>query len=374
MLHSLPVTVKNPEVNHNKRNYGLDLAKAVSIMLVMIWHLQPITLYPTKHANVLSRFLIEATEIFYLQITLVAVPTFILVSLFLFFEKLNTEGAVYFRRRMLRITELYVFWTIIQFGAYYLIRIIERLQTGRVFSLGIPDTTPGYLLVNGGPPLPLVGGSVFYFLFALLLLTAAAYPFFILSKKTNIASVLGIIIILVSLIWIEITNLRAIKIHYWITWNFIVYLPLAYLIHKNQERLKTSTIIALGVGYLAFSLRDIILREMNAPFSAYGRISIILGATTLFASLIKWQASKTSGVLSLLSGFSLGLFATHKYWQYASFIGLNKIYTTYGLAKLIKLQTIHVNILTLQVAIIATFLTIAGVYIINKSPLARYIK
>jgi len=74
------------------RNAGIDILKAVCIVLVVIWHTQPVTeaMLPGP-SMVLSatRYLIR---FFYWDISLLAVPTFILISLYLFVGKLSEAG------------------------------------------------------------------------------------------------------------------------------------------------------------------------------------------------------------------------------------------------------------------------------------------
>jgi fucose 4-O-acetylase-like acetyltransferase len=93
------------------RDSAIDAAKAISIVLVLIWHLQPFLVVSGSSGRIadIARF---SLNVFYEQITLIAVPLFILVSLALFWEKLNALGTSYAVHRVRRLVFLYAVWTI----------------------------------------------------------------------------------------------------------------------------------------------------------------------------------------------------------------------------------------------------------------------
>jgi surface polysaccharide O-acyltransferase-like enzyme len=67
------------------RDYNLDNLKAYSIIFVLIWHLEPFNITSSQpKLNLIYTFLIDFIM---WQVSLVAVPTFIVVSLYLFFSK-----------------------------------------------------------------------------------------------------------------------------------------------------------------------------------------------------------------------------------------------------------------------------------------------
>ncbi|MBP7233344.1 MAG: hypothetical protein KBA28_15590, partial [Syntrophaceae bacterium] len=89
------------------RETGIDIIKAVSIVLVLIWHLQPITknvLPPDSAAGIYGW---PVMDFFYRYISLLAVPSFICVSLLLFMKKsFISEG--YWKKRLMRLAQIFL--------------------------------------------------------------------------------------------------------------------------------------------------------------------------------------------------------------------------------------------------------------------------
>jgi len=82
------------------RDYRLDMLRAISISLVLLWHLQlfRFKMMPGSRIGIVLRY---ALDIFNYQVSLVAVPVFVLVSLFLFYSK-ALENFAYFKAAFLR--------------------------------------------------------------------------------------------------------------------------------------------------------------------------------------------------------------------------------------------------------------------------------
>ena len=62
------------------RDDRLDFLKAISILFVLFWHFKPLSIIPSP--SFLSKILFHLIRAFNFEITLLAVPTFFLVSLF----------------------------------------------------------------------------------------------------------------------------------------------------------------------------------------------------------------------------------------------------------------------------------------------------
>lgn len=211
----------------------LDFAKATAISLVLFWHLQPIRISTTEKSTILLKILGLGFAQFYLQVSLIAVPIFFLVSLYLFYHKIEVLSLAGVSKRYLRIGRVYLFWTVCQFAFFYgTIFIISSHNLPRNLPIPIPIHR---LLMEGGPPLPIVGGSVFYFLFSLLVLVLLSTVFYWLKNMEKLFPLIGISVVLVSILYFEILNLNGRGIPYWRIENFVIYVPLSYFLLKHES-------------------------------------------------------------------------------------------------------------------------------------------
>jgi len=291
------------------REINLDLTKAIAISLVLFWHLQPIKILVTDESTIFIKIIGFVLAQFYSQVSLLAVPMFLLVSLYLFYQKIDGNTIKYTGQRCLRIGKVYLFWTFCQFAFFFLIIFIMSLNNGAGnYAFPIPIHR---LVMEGGPPLPAVGGSVFYFLFVLLILVLISAFFYAL--KDNKKTFIGIFIIIASILYFEIINLNGNSLPYWRIDNFLVYIPLSYFILLKQKQGKLNKYIPFFyIGFILFSAHDFYLRDQGSFCHLYSRISIVFGSIALFSSILQIKNLKQNAVISLMSKYSLGIFAIHK--------------------------------------------------------------
>lgn len=131
------------------RDKGLDTLKAISITFVLILHLHPIKFIGENNDNVINilNSLVKNLE---LQVTRTAVPTFFIVSLYLFF--LKNPNIDYLKKRLTNLCKIFSFWTVVQL----------------IFATIVNGEVPAFswkILIGVDPTLPLVSDSVLYFLF-----------------------------------------------------------------------------------------------------------------------------------------------------------------------------------------------------------------
>jgi peptidoglycan/LPS O-acetylase OafA/YrhL len=273
------------------RDARIDLIKAVCIILVLIWHLQPITpvMLPTEGSVAFwSR---QALKFFNMNITLLAVPTFILVSLYLFIGKASTDEN-YWKKRLLRLIQIFVFWVCIQFILYLLL--------GGKLPLPLKSIVPG-----GGPDLPF-GPSIFYYLFILILCTVYTYLFLKLSARIKIF--LSVTIIILSCLHFFLSPLYGIGIDTRSMDNYYVYIPVAYYFSKYKDQFIQYRLWFL----IAFFLSLIAEWNFTGMTSAYGRLSIFFGVLSFVAMFVPGPMISNRTV-QFLAGYSLGIFALHIY-------------------------------------------------------------
>jgi hypothetical protein len=282
-----------------QRNTGLDSLKAISIVFVLLWHLKPVQLIERADAFIFPSWLFNGINFFYLQISLTAVPVLLIVSLYLLFSKLK-ENEDYIYRRLARLTKLFIFWTTIQ----VLFCAIFNRQSFSGLSWKL-------VLVGIKPDLPYVGDSVFYFLFILLLLTILS--FFYQKLNAAIQAVLCPVIFLASLAYFQLSASTN-QIPYYALTNFLLYVPVAFLLFTAQEQLFRYKYVYL-IGFLLFSTFDTQLLATDVALNLYGRVSIVFGVLSLVCFVYPLKLGQNN-VTQLLANYSLGLFALHKYWQY----------------------------------------------------------
>jgi len=364
------MTIENLQDSSDKivRDDRLDFVKAIGISLVLIWHFRPIKIVVEKGMSTgvvkTAKFILEQA---YLNLTLIAVPLFILTSLFLLFKKLETTDFKYFFKRCRRLLDLFIFWVCFQFFVYYCTSFFYPARLNYdIYKLL-------QLAVDGGPILPLVGESVFYFLFVLIVLTVVSGAFFYL-KSDKLKNRLGLAVIIFYLIYFETLNLANNGLRYWGLANFWVYIPIAYFLFKQKATVANQYIVIYYICCLCFGIQDIILRADNYSIGIYSRLSIVFGALAVFSSCLRLKDWKASESVKFLSKFCLGIFAIHKYWQFMGIISIQKLFEILGFSESISIGEIKISALNIFLATASTFCTLVSVYLLERSPLQKFIK
>ena len=282
-----------------ERNHALDLLKAVAIVGVVLWHAQPVTIVSSSSGIVATGLKILFYALGY-HVALLAVPTFLAVSLYLFADRAALRGPSYLMARLRRLTLVFGFWLAVQ----WLLHIVtERAVPPLTFTS----------IAQGGPPF-LESGSVLYFLFVLIVLTAASFAFERLPAAAKY--VVGGGIVLASFIYFEYMGVTGRTIPLQSLANFVVLIPLIAFVRDRTITPRLVLVILTG-GCAIMTLHDLVFRALNlrglSPYHAnnYGRVSVVLGA----AALLAWALSarvQSNRIVSVLSKYSLGIFAVHK--------------------------------------------------------------
>lgn len=155
--------------------------------------------------------------------------------------------------------------------------------------------------------------------------------------------------------------------------TFAIYIPIAYYLKFSESKFHKSLLFFLAAGYAAFSVQDYFLRRQELFNNVYLRASIAFGATTLFYAVKHLYRGKLSKVTSFLSVYSLGIYATHKYFQYISILALTPFFEAQGIGKKTAFGEIHVNLPNFMIAILGFSLTFICVALLGKTPLKKYI-
>lgn len=280
-----------------KRDLGLDLLKALSICLVVVWHVKPIMferLGPGK-----AFFILQGLNVtFWREVTLVAVPTFYIVSLYLFLKK-ACGGMAYFRNRTRRLIYIFLFWTAVHCLFYVAV------------AGGLPEFSWDTLR-QGGPKVPGYGYNGFYFVFNLILLNFVASLYAMLDAKRQ--DILDAVVIVGSLLFFEVAALSdAWHVSHASMANFFIYIPLARQLAVRREAFISRRWLLTGL-YAVFALQDVAMQMMVGQGSeAYTRPTVVFGSLALVTWVFFLKVESLPRWGQLLSIYSLGIYATHLY-------------------------------------------------------------
>ena len=336
-----------------KRSKAVDHSRAVAILLVLALHLRPFIVHHDYPGTSLAFYAKLGLTLFYKQVCNIAVPLFLLLSLVLLFDKLSQkEITPYIKKRLLRLTTLFLFWTGCQFVLYY--ATTDSIDhTATLLSSWL-------LLMQGGPPLPEVGGSVFYFLFVLLCLTLGGWALFGILGTRRLQWPVYVGLLILFFTYFQVRNWYGWdKIPYWRLDNFLVYIPLAYALYKHKKRISAPFTILVTVLFLLFAAQDHYLRSHIGSTGAYSKVSVIFGATSIYSIFyaFRFKALLPAGPMIFLSRYSLGIFALHKYWQL--------FVITY--VPTIPVPTTLLDISSLIPALIIVLLTCVSVFLLGQT-------
>lgn len=358
------------------RDHRLDIIKAISIILVLCWHLQPFDITAPKLTSFhISGIFREGIKSFYSQVTLLGVPSFILVSLYLYFQNLNERGYSYTRTRLLHLAKLFAFWVTVQvivfsLTTYPLSTPFKERMTSTFNSLSLYN-----IFVEGGPRLNFIGGSsVFYYFTSLFLLTIFATVYFAITKVPRVQIFTGALLVIASLIFFEYCSLNNIYIELLDIRTFLIYIPIAHYLWLTKSNFSPWLLIFLLTGYILFSVQDYHLRRQGFVTNVYLRDAIVCGATMIFYGIKHLPLHRDSKILAFFSVYSLGIYATHKYFQFIALTLLGPQFEIYGIGKKTHFGEIHVNMQTLSIAVLAASLTLLCVFILGKTPLKKFVK
>lgn len=366
-----------PQINTksgNQRDYRLDFVKAVCSFFVLFRHLEPIDIsIPNIQAFGINIIFKELLIAFYFQVTMLGVPVFLTTSFYLYFRNYKKKGRRYFLKRMGDLFLIYLFWFSCQIAAYYYLMLAGSHEA--LIKFFTRPWSSWYILIqHGGPPLPFVGDSVFYFLFDLIVLTIFATLFVEGEKIKWLNEILGGSIILFSLARFQYGAYHGESLFFSSEiFDLVVYVPVAYFIRKYESKISRPLVGVFLLCSIFFSYQDYLLRQQGLQWAAFGRVSIVLGALTLFSAVIMRKNVSPSKVVRFLAGHSQGIFAIHKYCEYAAIVALAPLYEAWQIRKKIPVWEFQINFQVMGIAVLAVLLTFSLVFVLGRTPLKRFV-
>ena len=355
------------------RDHRLDALRALGIVLVLLWHIQPLRFSPLglpvdqSIPSLLPNPMRYLLELFNLQFTLIAVPLFYLVSLYLFYSHFPVNSS-YLKDRLSRISKLCVFWTAVQFAVYFTV-----CSLGLCLHSSELECEPLSFFSFAGPSLPMVGDSVFYFLFDLLLLTILAFLYARMNDRMKMP--IGVATILGFAIYFEMRNLGGVPIPYWSPGNFVIYIPIAYML-RHTRAIYEFRYYLLGV-FVVLSvlvcLNPWCVLSTVSVYSAYARVGIVLGAVGVFSTINSLNLSERNRFVEFLSRYSLGIFAIHKYLQLSFILIFHKAFSAFEIPDSLVVFDVQLNLVALAVGVSAIAFSLVCVKLLGRTPLRQYV-
>lgn len=332
----------------NGRDGSLDALRGIAIILVLTAHLTLVGFSPVPGSR-LGLVLQMSLGLFYKVVTQIAVPSFYLVSLYLYNTKRRTAGPAYFLPRMKRLGAIFGAWVTVQYVAHW------------VF-VG-PAALSLETIARGGPSLYGAEASVFYFLFDLILMVAG-FELLVLMREAGhgrVVEALSWIGLAGSLAFFVWTDLAGVLVDHWFMINFVPYLAFASLVFLCERTFPVWIGVALLVGGVGLDVLAVLRVEGWTIWnlSSYARLSVV-GASFVAWQLLRPRLSAAPPWLGMVGALSLGIYAVHDFYKYA-FTGVLEPFvfaTRWG--------TVSLN-LTMALAVVG--LTVATVLILDRTPL-----
>lgn len=279
--------------------YGFDWLRALLPFFVIAIHTNAVSsfgnlfLVETKLPNIF--------DVIQFNLLFLAVPSFLLMSLFLLFKKQRSSQNDLFKIYKLLI--LYVFWV----GLWLL--FTKKVPSWDFFGVSV-------FIIRGG-------NSIFYFLFTLVFLTSVAS---LIRKFSHNATwfflLLSLLLINISFPIINMLEPRYKNLVAY--WNPLLFLSIVFaaklMVHyESNIRLNKKFILIIFVVYFFISIIEwTTLMHPNhklilaTEFPSYARVSPLIGAVLLL-SISFFIKCKPATPVIILSSLSLGLYCVHPF-------------------------------------------------------------
>lgn len=330
------------------RDVTLDALRGLAIVLVLTAHLTVVGFSPVPGSR-LALGMQLAIGLFYKVVTQIAVPSFMLVSLYLYCRKRLETGPGYFVSRMRRLGAIFGAWVGLQYVAHWLL-IGSAPITLRTIALG-------------GPSLYGAEASVLYFLFDLILMVAGFELLVQLNESghgrtVDVLSWAGMAASLAFFAWMDVSGRL---VDHWLMVNFVPYLAFAAMVFLRGTRIPAWFGWALLVGgvmldlYVVFSVADWTIWSL----SSYARWSVV-GASLVAWQLLRPRLAGAPGWLGRIGALSLGIYAVHDYYKFAFTDALEPLVIA------IRWGTLSLNLAMTCAVVGATVLT---VLVLDRTPL-----
>ncbi len=298
----IPMVFKSHK--HMPHIHSLDYLRVVMCILVIIWHGKLLK-------NIFSNPIIE--DIIYYNITLLAVPVFFIISLFIFYYKKILDWE-YTRNRVKKISIIFIFWFIF-FNIHDLFSNITLDEINDLTYFNYIDlflqqkVLPNKLYLNQ-----------YFFLLDLILLTifARINANYLTNRRIQYTLLISsMVFIIIGATIIAFRNIEyAFLINFRIFTNFLPYIFAAALIKQDYitglKKINKKIIIYM-ILFLGSSLIEWQILKNTFYMPPYTRVSLVFGSMAIMYLFLKIK-TKTPMLIRIISDNTLGIYCMHIYF------------------------------------------------------------
>ncbi len=290
----------------NNRMAGVDYLRAIMSIFVVVWHIkgagESLIFSQTKYLE----HVFTVSDFVNFHLLLLAVPTFIFLSIFLYVSKGVSYGLL--KRRLKRITILLTFWPIaliLYKGGYQgLINIIPHSIDSFI-----------YVILQSGY-------TIFYFFVCLMFCFLAAHFFAQLRINYQLFIFFSSVVLLTCLPGItKITGLYQLSA-FWSPINFIPCTFLAVLVSQNLDFVLSKKNMFLLISCVLcvlfalfewkYSVGNIFFLGQGYAIPAYTRTSLLFSVFAIVILALN-PSIKTNSLIRFMSEYSLALYCLHPF-------------------------------------------------------------
>ncbi len=287
---------------------GINWLRALLSVAVVVWHLGSFGISSIFDRTNYAHHVFTPSDLVNFHVLVVAVPTFFLISCYLYARK--NPAAPYLKQRIVRFMVLALVWTVA--GKTWLAGYQGLLSLR-------PTSVASFITIVFSS-----GLTLYYFFISLIILTGITHVCLRLSTTTNA--------VLFALACIYVFIAPAIAIRYslygmcalWNPMNFIPY-PFVAILTARNERLfvqRGSQLAIIGVFLVAavlfgfyewrFYVHEGFFDGQPYALPAYTRLSVVCMAVVLFAVGLT-KTIRTNRIIDFMSKQSLALYCLHPF-------------------------------------------------------------
>ncbi|MCI5151039.1 MAG: acyltransferase [Candidatus Electrothrix sp. MAN1_4] len=285
---------------------GIDYLRAMMSIFVVIWHMGGggRSLIFSKSAYLEHVF--TASDFINFHLLLLAVPTFIFISIFLYSSK--PARITEFKKQFLRVFILLSFWPI----------ALILYKNGYHGLLAIAPSSPVDVVYK----VLCAGNTIYYFFTSLIICLFVAHLFLQLNRKLQMPVFLASIVLLAALpLLTKMTGFYPLSA-YWSPLNFIPLSFAAVLFALNRESVvknrRTVLLLSLILCLLfsifewRYSVGEIFISGQGYAIPAYTRTSLLFAVIAVFVLALNPRV-KANSLIKYMAKYSLALYCLHPF-------------------------------------------------------------
>lgn len=275
-------------------------------IFVVVWHMggggQSLIFSEDKYLE----HVFTVSDFINFHLLLMAVPTFIFVSIFLYTSK--PVSSTTFKKQFIRIFILLTFWPtalIIYNGGYQGLLAI------------LPNSTVGFIYTTLR-----AGNTIYYFFTSLIICLFISYPFIRLKKHIQIWVFSCSVILLIFLPeFTKLTGFYSLSA-YWNPLNFVPISFAAVLVSQNKNHILENKKIALCISIVLciflsifewkYSVGKVFFPGQGYAIPAYTRASLLFSVFAIFILILNPKI-KANGIIKYMAKYSLALYCLHPF-------------------------------------------------------------